>query len=149
MVCRSTRLRSGLCHYLIQLMLSQVSSLLLWGLGQASLGFMSMANRILIKYTTILLLTGCSQIPSFLSGGGTNVAANTQIGRENTQNVGLNSSIRPQLRVEAPVETVVQDTSTTKNTEIDPLMLILLVLGWLAPSPNEMGRGILKLFRRS
>ena len=108
-----------------------------------------MANRILI--TTILLLTvsSCSQIPSFLSGGGTNVAANTQIGRENTQNVGLNSSIRPQLRVEAPVETVVQDTSTTKNTEIDPLMLILLVLGWLAPSPNEMGRGMLKLFRRS
>ena len=108
-----------------------------------------MANRILI--TTILLLTvsSCSKIPAFLSGGGTNVAANTQIGRENTQNVGLNSSIRPQLRVEAPVETVVQDTSTTKNTEIDPLMLILLVLGWIAPSPNEMGRGILKLFRRS
>ena len=107
-----------------------------------------MANRILI--TTILLLTvsSCTKIPSFLSGGGTNVAANTQIGRENTQNVGLNSSLRPQLRVEAPVETVVQDTSTTKNTTIDPLMLILLVLGWLAPSPSEMGRGVLKLFRR-
>ena len=109
---------------------------------------MSMANRILI--TTILLLTisSCSQIPAFLSGGGTNVAANTQVGKENTQNVGLNSSLRPQLRVEAPVETVVQDTSTTKNTTIDPLMLILLVLGWLAPSPSEMGRGVLKLFRR-
>ena len=93
-------------------------------------------------------LSSCSQLPSLLSGGGTNVAANTQIGKENTQNVGLNSSIRPQLRVDAPVETVVQDTSTTKNTEIDPLMLILLILGWLAPSPNEMGRGILKLFRR-
>ena len=107
-----------------------------------------MANRILI--TTILLLTvsSCSKIPAFLSGGGTNVAANTQIGKENTQNVGLNTSLRPQLRVEAPVETVVQDTSTTKNTEIDPLMLILLVLGWLAPSPNEMSRGIRNLFRR-
>ena len=93
-------------------------------------------------------LSSCSKIPSFLSGGGTNVAANTQIGKENTQNLGVNTSVRPQLRVEAPVEKIVQDTSTTKNTEIDPLMLILLILGWLAPSPNEMGRGILKLFRR-
>jgi hypothetical protein len=43
---------------------------------------------------------------------------------------------------------VVQDNSTTKNTEIDPLLLLLLIVGWLAPSPSEMGRGILKLFRR-
>jgi hypothetical protein len=107
-----------------------------------------MANRILITTILILSLSSCSQLPSLLSGGGTNVAANTQIGKENTQNVGLNSSIRPQLRVEAPVDKIIQDTSTTKNTEIDPLMLILLILGWLAPSPNEMGRGILKLFRR-
>ena len=107
-----------------------------------------MAKRILMLTAALLLLTNCSQIPSFLSGGGTNVAANTQIGKENTQNVGLNTSLRPQLRVEAPVDTVVQDTSTTKNTTIDPLMLILLVLGWLAPSPNEMARGIRNLFRR-
>jgi len=103
----------------------------------------------LLVWIGLVSLAGCGASPlSLLTGGGTNVAANTQIGRENTQNVGLNTSLRPQLRVEAPVETVVQDTSTTKNTEIDPLMLILLVLGWLAPSPNEMGRGILRLFRR-
>jgi len=109
-----------------------------------------MANKrmLLSSLLCILFLSSCSKLPSLLSGGGTNVAANTQIGKENTQNVGVNTSLRPQLRVEAPVETVVQDTSTTKNTEIDPLMLILLILGWLAPSPNEMGRGILKLFRR-
>jgi len=76
------------------------------------------------------------------------VAANTQIGKENSQNVGVNTTIRPQLRVEAPVEKIVQDTSTTKNTEIDPLMLILLILGWLAPSPNEIGRGFMRLFKR-
>ena len=76
------------------------------------------------------------------------MAANTQIGKENSQNVGVNTTIRPQLRVEAPVEKIVQDTSTTKNTEIDPLMLILLILGWLAPSPNEIGRGFMRLFKR-
>ena len=108
-----------------------------------------MAKRILMLTAALLFLTSCSKLSSsLLSGSGTNVAANTQIGKENTQNVGVNTSLRPQLRVEAPVEQVVQDTSTTKNTTIDPLMLILLVLGWLAPSPNEMARGIRNLFKR-
>jgi len=99
--------------------------------------------------TATLLLSSCSQLNplSFLSGG-TNVAANTQIGKENTQTIGVNNSIRPVLRPEGPVDTVVQDNSTTKNTEVDPLLLLILVLGWLAPSPSEMGRNILKLFRR-
>jgi hypothetical protein len=94
-------------------------------------------------------LPGCGVSPlSLLTGGGTNVAANTQVGKENNQTIGVVTNSRPVLRVEAPVDTVVQDTSTTKNTEVDPLMLLLLVLGWLAPSPNEMGRGLLKLFGR-
>ena len=99
-------------------------------------------------FLAILLLSSCSQIPPFLSGGGTNVAANTQLGKENTQNLGVNTTVRPRLRVEAPVETIVQDTSTTKNTTIDPLMLLLLILGWLAPSPSEMARGFINLFKR-
>lgn len=108
-----------------------------------------MVKQLILSLALITTLSSCSQISSLIPlGGGTNVAANTQIGKENTQNVGLNNSIRPQLRVEAPVDNIIQDTSTTKNTEIDPLMLILLILGWLAPSPNEMGRGLLRLFRR-
>jgi hypothetical protein len=98
-----------------------------------------------------LLLSGCgisSLIP--FGGGGTNVAANTQLGQENYQGVttSVDKSIRPVLRPEGPVETVQQDNSTTNNTEIDPLLLILLVLGWLAPSPNEIARGIRSLFTR-
>ena len=112
------------------------------------MGYMLMVKRTLLVSLLLLPLSSCSAIPSFLTGGGTNVAANTQVGKENTQNLGVNTTLRPQLRVEAPVETVVQDTSTTKNTTIDPLMLILLVLGWLAPSPNEMARGVRNLFRR-
>jgi len=99
----------------------------------------------------VLLLSGCgisSLIP--FGGGGTNVAANTQVGQENYQGVttSVDKSVRPVLRPEGPVETVQQDNSTTNNTEIDPLMLILLVLGWLAPSPNEIARGIRNLFTR-
>jgi len=99
----------------------------------------------------VTTLGNCSQIPSVLLGGlggsGTNVAANTQIGKENSQNVGVNTTYRPVLRPEGPVDTVVQDNSTTKITEMDPLLLLLLVLGWLAPSPNEIARGLRNLFR--
>ena len=107
-----------------------------------------MAKRILILTALLAFLTSCSQIPSLLSGGGTNVAANTQIGKENSQNVGVNTTIRPVIRPEGDVEEINQDNSTTKITEVDPLLLLLLVLGWLAPSPNEIGRGFIRLFRR-
>ncbi|MGJ8660437.1 MAG: hypothetical protein ACSHXL_00230 [Bacteroidota bacterium] len=97
----------------------------------------------------LVSLAGCGASPlSLLTGGGPNVAANTQIGKENNQTVGAVNNTRPKLRVEAPVDTVIQDTSTTKNTEVDPLMLILLILGWLAPSPSEIGRNFINLFKR-
>jgi len=105
--------------------------------------------RSILLVTLLGTLGSCGKLNplSFLSGG-TNVAANTQVGKENNQTVGVVSNTRPQLRVEAPVEQVVQDTSTTNNTEVDPLMLLLLILGWLAPSPSEIGRSFLKLFKR-
>lgn len=94
-------------------------------------------------------LQGCGKSPlSLLTGSGPNVAANTQVGKENTQTIGINKTLRPQLRVDAPVETIVQDTSTTNNTSVDPLLLIMLILGWLAPSPTELGRKITSLFKR-
>jgi len=94
----------------------------------------------------ILLVSSCSNIPSFLmGGGGPNVAANTQIGKENNQNVGVTTYNKPEVKAEGPIDTV--DQSTTNNTEIDPLLLILLILGWLAPSPQEIGRGISRWLR--
>jgi hypothetical protein len=109
-----------------------------------------MVKQLILSVALVTSLSSCSQLTSLIPlGGGTNVAANTQIGKENTQTIGINNSMRPVLRPEGPVDTVVQDNSTTKNTELDPLLLLLLILGWLAPSPNEMGRGILKLFRRN
>ena len=108
-----------------------------------------MVNRLILVVLLTSTLSSCGSLP-FLSGGGPNVAANTQVGKENYQGVttSVDTSVRPVLRPEGPVETVQQDNSTTNNTEIDPLLLILLVLGWLAPSPNEIVRGIRNLFRR-
>ena len=100
----------------------------------------------LVAFIALLSLAGCSSLAplSLLTGGGPNVAANTQIGKTNNQGVNV-STTAPQIRPEAPVDTINQ---TNNNTEIDPLLLLLLILGWLAPSPNEIGRGILRLFKK-
>lgn len=104
-----------------------------------------------IRTLSIILIiaslnSGCSSgALSLLTGGGPNVAANTQIGKENNQ--GVNTSItttsRPVLRPEGPVENVTQDNST--NTNISPWIILLLIIGWLAPSPSEMGRGMFNM----
>jgi hypothetical protein len=108
-----------------------------------------MVNRLIIVVLLTSALSSCG-LTSLIPTGGTNVAANTQLGKENNQgvNTSVDRSVRPVLRPEGPVENIQQDNSTTNNTEIDPLLLILLVLGWLAPSPSEIGRGLIKLFRR-
>ena len=106
-------------------------------------------SLLLLLLLACISTVGCSKGPlSLLTGGGPNVAANTQVGAENNQTVGVVTNNRPELTIKAPVEKVVQDTSTTNNTEVDPLLIILLVLGWLAPSPSEIGRGLSKIFRR-
>lgn len=80
---------------------------------------------------------------SLLTGGGPNVAANTQIGKENNQGVNISTTTQPVLRPEGPVENVTQDNST--NTNVSPWIILLMIIGWLAPSPSEMGRGVLNM----
>lgn len=110
---------------------------------------LGLSSRMLLLPLVLMLTVSCSNPAlSLLTGGGPNVAANTQVGKENTQTIGINNSIRPVLRPEGDVGEVNQDNSTTKITEVDPLLLLLLIVGWLAPSPNEIARGFMKLFRR-
>lgn len=108
-----------------------------------------MVNRLTIAVLLTLTLSSCGLTSLIPTGGGPNVAANTQLGKENYQGVttSVDKSVRPVLRPEGPVETVQQDNSTVNYNEIDPLLLILLVLGWLAPSPNEMARGLRQLIK--
>jgi len=95
-----------------------------------------------------MLVTSCGLSPlSLLTGGGPNVAANVQAGAENNQGINIKTgapsvSVRPNSRVDAI------DQSTTNNTTIDPWIILLLILGWLLPSPNEMARWVTGLFRR-
>lgn len=83
-------------------------------------------------------------------GGGPNVAANTQIGRENNQSVLTSNSGTEAGRdvIQKEVEAGQVETVTINNEKIPVWVIIALVLGWLAPSPSEIGRGIGKLFVR-
>jgi hypothetical protein len=67
-------------------------------------------------------------------GGGTNVAANTQIGRENNQ-----------IAYQSTTDT--GPVGELHIQQIPPWVLIALILGWLAPSPGEIGRGLSNLMR--
>lgn len=104
----------------------------------------------LLILASFLLLAGCGGGPlSLLTGGGPNVAANVQAGKENTQ-----QAVVKQERIEAGRD-VVQQTNPVVAQEVKevniqqtPLwMIVLLVLGWLLPSPNEIARWIRSLFR--
>ena len=109
-----------------------------------------MVNRLFITILLILTISSCSSISplGLLTGGGTNVAANTQVGKENVQTVGVNKTVRPVVNTEGPVDTVIQDTSTTTNVNVEPWVILLLILGWLAPSPSEIARSITNLIKR-
>ena len=101
------------------------------------------------KWALILavLVTGCSAIPSL-----TPVGVNGQIGSTNTQTVGVTNVNKPTVKAETVVDpdlsvNQVKGESVVIN-KTEPWVIILLVLGWLAPSPQEIGRGIGNLFRR-
>lgn len=100
---------------------------------------------------SLLMLPSCSGInPLDVLGGGPNVAANVQAGKTNTQTLGTTKIVNPQLTIkpDAEVGTINQSQKEVSNYDTSPLILLLLILGWLAPSPSELGRMIRGLFKR-
>lgn len=101
--------------------------------------------------------SSCTKIP-FLPGG-TNVAANTQAGKTNSQTIGTTENYAPtvSLRPNSRVESI--DQSRTENkvgtsekvtiNNADPWLILFAVLGWLLPSPNEIVRWFKGLFKRN
>ena len=104
---------------------------------------------------SITILASCSGLPGLLlsGGGGPSVTAvGTQVAKEaNQQVVNDQSNIRTE---DGDIEvTEFKDTVTTRdvesinieNTDIPAWVIIALILGWLAPSPSEMGRGLMSM----
>jgi len=114
----------------------------------------------MMRYLGILILSiglsGCSAlgtIGSLLPGDdGSDINTNAQVGAQNTQAV-----VSTERKVEAKDNAVVETVEATKsykvtgtqiiNEEIPPYVWLLMILGWLLPSPVEIYNGILRLLR--
>lgn len=117
-----------------------------------------LSSPTLLLLLALMLMAGCSGTPlSLLTGGGPNVAANTQLGETNQQVLGTSETTKVDVKdVQGTVqvsndknEVSTESGSVIVNkTEIDPLLLILLVLGWVLPSPQEIARGFINIFKR-
>lgn len=115
---------------------------------KSSSGLFSVTLPLLLA--SMLLLSSCSGLNpvSLLTGGGPNVAANVQVGKENSQAV-----VSQTTRIEAGGD--VQQSRVISNgagevtvQEVPPWVILLLVLGWLLPSPGEITRWVTNLFKR-
>jgi hypothetical protein len=114
-----------------------------------------MTIRALVLVVLTFTLASCSGLPSFLfsGGGGPSVTAvGTQVAKEaNQQVVNDQSNIRTEdgdiqvTELKDTVQTRDVESITIKNTDIPAWVIIALILGWLAPSPGEMGRGLMSL----
>jgi len=105
-----------------------------------------------------LPLSSCGSNPlSLLTGGGPNVAANVQAGKTNSQTVGT-TNVTEQKLVRPQARDIRQsnDTNKVQASEVDTVVvnevpvwvILLLILGWLFPSPGEIGRSILSIFKK-
>ncbi len=99
---------------------------------------------------------------SLLTGGGPNVAANVQAGAENNQAVSQIDAATTRtndagrdiiteeklVQTQAPVERI-----EIVQERIPPWVLLIGLIGWLLPTPSQMGesmgRAVMWLFRRN
>ena len=105
-----------------------------------------------------LFLSGCglTSLLPFGGSGGPTVNSNAQIGKENRQAaVTFEEEItagRDVIQTTKEVETGSVENLDIINTNIPPWIVLLLILGWLLPTPTEMARGfmnfVLRLFGR-
>jgi hypothetical protein len=86
-------------------------------------------------------------LSSLLPSPGVN--ANVQAGKENTQQAVVNQE---NLRAGDNAQITSADTANKVfgtqivNEEVPPWVWILMIMGWLLPSPQEIYRGIIDLF---
>ena len=101
----------------------------------------------------VLFLSGCglSTLLPLGGSGGPTVNSNAQIGKENKQAVvtyeeeTVTSAGRDVITTEVikEVEAGPVEKLLISNQNIPPWVMLLLILGWLLPTPTEIGRGII------
>jgi hypothetical protein len=100
--------------------------------------------RLAASLALCVALAGCGALPLGMLGGGPNVAANVQAGRENRQTaVGFEERVEAGRDViQKEVETGQVETLTVNNQDIPPWVILLALIGWLLPTPTQMGNAI-------
>ena len=91
-----------------------------------------------------VLLVGCAGLPKL---GGPTVNTNAQVGQENTQQVVVDQQ-NNEIAGDQTLSTV--SSGSVDNISIQQIpfeVLVLLLLGWLLPSPNEMWQGFKNILR--
>jgi len=99
------------------------------------------------------LLSGCGlmSLNPFGSSDGPTVNSNAQIGAENRQSgVSVEQTEEATAGRDVIQTEVIKEVETGSvgrldiiNTNIPPWVMLLLLLGWLLPTPTEIGRGIM------
>lgn len=110
----------------------------------------------------LLVLTGlvsaCQNPLSLLTGGGPNVAANTQIAKTATQTLG-SSTVTGDQNVSGSTGKINQTQNQTNRILADNVdkitvnetpvwVILLLILGWLLPTPNQIARTIIEWLKK-
>ena len=116
---------------------------------------MSVSLKTIGSLCLILLLSSCglTSLPFFGGGGGPTVNSNAQIGKENKQAVvtyeeeKTNNAGRDVITTEVlkEVETGTVEDLRISNTNIPVWVILLLLLGWLLPTPTQMGQSLYNL----
>ena len=111
--------------------------------------------KLISSICLILLLSSCglTSLPFFGGGGGPTVNSNAQIGKENKQAVvtyeeeETNSAGRDIIKTEVlkEVDTGTVEELNISNTNIPIWVILLLILGWLLPTPTQIGQGLYKI----
>ena len=104
----------------------------------------------------ILLLSSCglAGINPFSSKGGPTVNANVLAGKENTQQVVAQQNRQDagrdiiQTQIQKDVEAKTVEEVKITNTNVPIWVILLLLLGWLLPTPSSMGMWIGDMFMR-
>lgn len=119
------------------------------------IGFFKVALLMLVLGN---LVTGCKGPLSLLTGGGPNVAANVQAAKTATQTIGSttvtgdqkieNSSGHMVQIQEQQTKLVAENVDKVTINETPIWMIAFLIIGWILPTPNQIAKSILGLFKR-
>lgn len=119
----------------------------------------------ILALSSLLLVSSCSSVTSTLgsaavgalTGGSGGPSLDAQVGKTNQRTIGV-SGDTTDAQIKGNRGTVNQDNSQSRVNsekverveinEFNPWLIALLILGWLLPSPNEMGRWVANLFKR-